>query len=184
MHCTFARVFLFSVFEKNRMNRLLLLLLASTFFWQAACNHRQDVLNKSRFTKKQEYYKGAENTPRTDPKDQYTFMPEATVYFDFNSSSLNYDGMKTLDLFFSNEVSKNPYEAYFVEGNTDSVGSEDYNLVLSEKRANAVIAYLISMGSSASQFSILARGELNPIADNTLNPELNRRVIIYRKTKN
>ncbi len=166
------------------MKRILFIIGISTFFWQAACHHRNSIENKSRFTLPQEYYKGAENTPRTDPKEEFTYLPEVTVYFDFNKTYLSTESKAKLTEFY-NKILKSQSEAvYFVEGNTDSVGSEDYNLVLSEKRAQTVIAFLVHLGAYPQQFSLLARGELNPIADDELYPQLNRRVILYKKTKN
>jgi outer membrane protein OmpA-like peptidoglycan-associated protein len=41
---------------------------------------------------------------------------------------------------------KNPNYKWIVEGNTDSVGTDDYNLKLSERRAQSVVSYLIQKG--------------------------------------
>ncbi len=166
------------------MKRLLLFLLISTFFWQAACYSKKPVANKSKFTKEQVYYMNPENTPRTDPENVFTFTPEVTVYFDYNQSKITEKAGELLYIYVNTVLKKEPHTEFFVEGNTDSSGSQDYNMVLSEKRANEVIKYLTYLGANPSKFSVLAKGELNPIADNTENPELNRRVIIYRKSKN
>ena len=63
-------------------------------------------------------------------------------------------------------------------GHTDSVGTEESNLILSRNRANSVADYLISEGVSAERVLTIGHGELRPIADNgTENGrQLNRRV--------
>jgi OOP family OmpA-OmpF porin len=53
-----------------------------------------------------------------------------------------------------------------VQGHTDSVGSDAYNKSLSEKRAKAVMDYLISKGISADRLSFAGKGELDPVATN------------------
>jgi outer membrane protein OmpA-like peptidoglycan-associated protein len=61
---------------------------------------------------------------------------------------------------------------------TDDVGSNDYNLALSQKRANAVKNYLLKKGASANQLQAKGYGEISPVApnDNDANRALNRRV--------
>ena len=53
-----------------------------------------------------------------------------------------------------------------VEGNTDSVGSDVYNMRLSQKRAEAVVAYLVGKGVAASRLKAVGFGESKPVADN------------------
>lgn len=65
-----------------------------------------------------------------------------------------------------------------IEGHTDSAGNEPYNLALSQRRAEAVKAYLVSQGIDASRVDAVGRGEDYPVADNTspAGRQLNRRV--------
>jgi outer membrane protein OmpA-like peptidoglycan-associated protein len=67
-----------------------------------------------------------------------------------------------------------------VEGHTDSIGSEAYNMQLSQRRADSVRSYLISRGYPADMIEASGIGEIRPIASNS-NPEgrsNNRRVEI------
>ena len=67
-----------------------------------------------------------------------------------------------------------------VEGHTDSVGSDDANLKLSQARAESVRAYLVSQGVKSDRITAVGKGESTPIADNK-SPEgraNNRRVEI------
>ncbi|MBI4446563.1 MAG: OmpA family protein [Acidobacteria bacterium] len=65
-----------------------------------------------------------------------------------------------------------------VEGHTDSVGSEEYNQALSERRAEAVRAYLIAQGVSPDSITARGFGESQPVASNThaAGRQQNRRV--------
>lgn len=67
-----------------------------------------------------------------------------------------------------------------IEGHTDSVGTDEANLGLSERRAKAVRDYLVSKGVSAGSITSTGLGESRPVADNK-SPEgraNNRRVEI------
>ncbi len=65
-----------------------------------------------------------------------------------------------------------------IEGHTDSIASEIYNLALSKRRANSVKAQFIKMGVEASKLETIGYGESQPIVDNKTkeNRQLNRRV--------
>jgi outer membrane protein OmpA-like peptidoglycan-associated protein len=65
-----------------------------------------------------------------------------------------------------------------IEGHTDSMGSEDYNLQLSEQRALAVQSALMQRGVQGSQISTAGKGEGLPVASNdtAAGRQQNRRV--------
>lgn len=67
-----------------------------------------------------------------------------------------------------------------VAGHTDSTGSDNYNLTLSQQRAQSVSSYLISQGNDARRFYTQGFGESQPIADNGTDAgrAANRRVEI------
>jgi outer membrane protein OmpA-like peptidoglycan-associated protein len=67
-----------------------------------------------------------------------------------------------------------------IEGYTDTTGSADFNLKLSQQRADAVRAFLISQGLSADTITSKGLGQANPVADNSTaaGRKLNRRVEI------
>jgi outer membrane protein OmpA-like peptidoglycan-associated protein len=77
-------------------------------------------------------------------------------------------------------LSANPQTRIIIEGHTDSRGAEDYNQVLSERRARAVATELMSRGISPDQLQTLGRSKGYPVASND-TPEgrqQNRRVEI------
>jgi len=53
-----------------------------------------------------------------------------------------------------------------IEGHTDSVGPEAYNMKLSLQRAEAVMKYLVSQGVDADRMEVLGKGEDYPVASN------------------
>lgn len=75
---------------------------------------------------------------------------------------------------------RNPERTALIEGFTDDVGVPSANVELSQRRANAVMTALISMGVAADRLTTLAHGEDNPTADNTTaaGRQMNRRVEI------
>jgi len=70
---------------------------------------------------------------------------------------------------------------FIVEGHTDSTGSDKINNELSQKRAEAVMNYLIENGFPAEKIKAVGYGSANPIGDNKTSKgrQANRRVEIY-----
>lgn len=75
-------------------------------------------------------------------------------------------------------LGKYPDRTAAIEGYTDSVGTEDYNQGLSERRADSVRAYLVSQGVDSSRLSASGKGERSPVAGNDTaeGRQQNRRV--------
>ena len=73
--------------------------------------------------------------------DDYKVANQATVLFKFNSAVLSDDDKQQLDQLASNAGSMKRY-FIAVEGYTDTIGTADYNLQLSRRRADAVVLYL------------------------------------------
>jgi outer membrane protein OmpA-like peptidoglycan-associated protein len=67
-----------------------------------------------------------------------------------------------------------------IQGFTDSIGNEHYNLELSERRAESVLRYLVGKNVPLYRISIVGLGKANPIADNKTpkGRDQNRRVEI------
>ncbi len=76
-----------------------------------------------------------------------------------------------------------PNSIVHVVGHTDSVGSDAYNLRLSEQRALAVVDYLASIGVARDRLRSEGRGETEPRDTNASEAgrQLNRRVELYVK---
>ena len=71
------------------------------------------------------------------------------IYFGFDSAVLDADGSSLLDRFASVVLEFYPEATLVVEGFTDKAGSEEYNLALGQRRADAVRDYLLQRGGLA-----------------------------------
>lgn len=103
----------------------------------------------------------------------------AGVGFETNSATLTSESRAVLDPVAAN-LQKYSQLQIELQGHTDSSGSDQYNLDLSQRRADAVREYLLAQGVSASQVVAQGYGESQPIADNS-TPQgraQNRRVVM------
>jgi len=75
-----------------------------------------------------------------------------------------------------------PFATALVEGHTDSVGADAYNLALSDRRAKSVFDYLTSRGVDPARIKSVGKGESEPVADNKTaeGRQENRRVMLIR----
>ncbi len=75
-------------------------------------------------------------------------------------------------------LNKHPEIRVMAEGHTDSVGSAEYNLILSKARADAVRSTIIARGISPERVTAVGRGEVSPVASNNTSAgrQQNRRV--------
>jgi outer membrane protein OmpA-like peptidoglycan-associated protein len=87
------------------------------------------------------------------------------VTFDTNSVAVR-PGLYTEIDRISEVLSGYPQTVILVEGHTDSAGSEDYNLDLSERRADAVKGLIINRGVAPQRVETAAYGESMPISSN------------------
>ena len=123
------------------------------------------------------------NTPAGAKVDKVGCPLEQTlkVLFDFDSAELRPESITELErvVTFMNDV---PFATSLIEGHTDSVGSDAYNLKLSDRRAKSVYDYLTSRGVDPARLSSIGHGEAKPIADNATaeGRQLNRRVMLIR----
>lgn len=99
------------------------------------------------------------------------------IFFDFDSSVVKKES--TLELNRVIELMKNnPTMVVEISAHTDNKGSDDYNLKLSQARAESVVMYLKSNGITANRLKAVGYGESKPTVENTSdeNRALNRRV--------
>ncbi len=101
------------------------------------------------------------------------------VLFEFNQADLINGAARNLDPLVK-ALTKDPTQSVIVEGHTDNIGSKEYNLSLSERRADAVKAYLLSQGIAETRVSTEGLGFEFPVASNETNAgrQQNRRVEI------
>ena len=90
---------------------------------------------------------------------------QADTLYDFDKASLKPEGMATLDK-IARDLSKIKLEVIIAVGNTDSVGSDAYNMALGQRRAQSVKTYLVSKGVDGSRIYTESKGKSNPVASN------------------
>ena len=108
---------------------------------------------------------------------------QGDVLFDFDQSYIRDDARPVLAR-LAEALQALPDARVEITGHTDSKGSDDYNLALSQRRADAVRDWLALLGLSAVTMTTAGAGEASPVAPNTTagggdNPEgrqQNRRV--------
>jgi peptidoglycan-associated lipoprotein len=87
------------------------------------------------------------------------------VHFDFDRFNLRPDALKILDDAVA-KLQANPSINVTIEGHADSVGTQQYNLALGDRRANAARDYLLMRGIAASRLRTISYGEDRPIDTN------------------
>ncbi len=102
--------------------------------------------------------------PPPPQRPAYTFQLQM-VHFEFDKSSLTTGARDTLNN-VANTLKANPDVRVDVVGHTDWVGTNAYNMRLSEARALTVKNYLVAQGVAADRITIRWRGEEEPAADN------------------
>lgn len=106
-----------------------------------------------------------------------TIVSLADILFDFDKATLKRDVEFAL-VKVSTILNQFPEMQIAVEGHTDNVGTEAYNLDLSRRRAQAVFDFLVSQEVEASRMASEGFGMTRPVAENTTDEgrQANRRV--------
>jgi peptidoglycan-associated lipoprotein len=103
---------------------------------------------------------GTANTPLT--MDQQIQRAMQSVLFEFDKAEIGPDQTARLETAAA-FLKQNPNLKFTIEGHCDERGSEEYNLALGDRRANAVKQFLIRQGLSESRFATVSYGEERPL---------------------
>lgn len=87
------------------------------------------------------------------------------IYFEINEAYLLKESLNILDRMIES-MNQNPQIRLEVRGHTDSTGTKEHNQKLSERRADAVIEYMIKNGISPERLKAVGFGETKPVDDN------------------
>lgn len=108
----------------------------------------------------------------------------SNVFYEFDSWELKKESVSELEK-LNKLLADNKDIVVEIGGFTDSIGSESYNQVLSEKRAKSVVNYLLEKGIAADRLTYKGYGASLPVGNNVTNSgrQLNRRteVKVLRK---
>lgn len=116
---------------------------------------------------------------KAEQTERGIIMTLENIVFAFNSAELQPGGEMTVTR-IAHYLTNFPNRYILIEGFTDNVGSEEYNLKLSRERAESVRQSLVRHGVSPRRISIAGLGEAYPVAPNTTEAgrQQNRRVEI------
>ncbi len=121
---------------------------------------------------------------RAKPTPRGMVLTLGDVLFDTAKATLKPGAYPTIDR-LAEALKNEPDRQVVIEGHTDSVGSDEYNQGLSERRAESVQSALLERGVRSEQIRAFGKGESTPIASND-NPggrQQNRRVeMIFANT--
>lgn len=110
-----------------------------------------------------------------------TVLSDDRVRFGFDSSELSDEARAMLDDLAADLRQRNENVYIEIQGHTDATGSDDYNLELGQKRADAVQRYLnLRHAVALNRMSVVSYGESAPVADNETRDgrSANRRVVL------
>ncbi|MBD2811650.1 porin OmpA [Xenorhabdus sp. Vera] len=92
------------------------------------------------------------------------FTLRSDVLFNFNKSTLKQEGKQELDNLYNQLANIDPTQGnVLVIGYTDRIGSQNFNLPLSQKRAQSVVDYLVAKGIPAGSIQAEGRGKESPV---------------------
>lgn len=127
--------------------------------------------------------RGLEPQPRPQLPPATKISVALNVFFEFNSDRILSRYYTDLDM-LGTVLERHAGQYYYIEGHTDSVGSDAYNQRLSERRAQSVRRYLVSHFTIPPE-RLVARGygESQPRTtnENDQGRKINRRVEVVRK---
>jgi outer membrane protein OmpA-like peptidoglycan-associated protein len=102
---------------------------------------------------------------------------DSGLLFAFDSAEIQNTARENLEK-LARSLNDYPESEVLIVGHTDSVGNENYNMGLSQRRSQSAKNYLVSQGIPGDRIRVEGRGELEPIADNDTEAgrQENRRV--------
>jgi len=150
------------------------------------------------YAQKDGYYSSSDNIDLTDIHESKTItrdiklvsikdMTNSNIKVRMNNIFFEFDKFELMKSSFPELqrlvklLNENKKIKVHIEGHTDNIGTEDYNIELSRKRAESVRNYLTAKGIDKSRFTIMGFGSSIPVADNNTDEGKaeNRRVEIW-----
>jgi len=109
-------------------------------------------------------------------------LSRRSIYFDFDSYTVKSDYQPLLDA-HARYLRSHPNHHVLIQGNTDERGSSEYNLALGQKRSEAVLRDLETLGVPDSQLEAVSFGKEKPVAlghDEAAWAQNRRADLVYR----
>ena len=103
----------------------------------------------------------ASNAEVDDATAMRRLLTGPVAYFEFDKADLTAEDMQKLQV-LAQEMKAHATAHILITGNTDEVGTEEYNLALGQRRAQVARTYLITLGVSPSRLDTVSYGEERP----------------------
>ena len=107
--------------------------------------------------------KASSSMPKNISLDSMAIFANATVYFEFDKSSLTSKSIQTLKSAVD-ALNENSTIEVTLSGHADERGTREYNLALGQRRAESVSDYLVLNGINKSRITVKSFGEEKPLA--------------------
>lgn len=116
--------------------------------------------------------------PAQPPKPSWQKPVLNNILFDFDKAVLKPEGQAIADQVIQH-MKEWPNTVVTIEGHTCNIGTEQYNMGLGQRRADAVKKYMVEKGIDASRITTISYGESRPAVpnDTPANRKLNRRAV-------
>lgn len=167
------------VTPQDARSALRLTLIAAGALTLAACSHgpkpAYPTSQATQAPRGAEPSRPSANPNRTEPVTQnalpgserdFTVNVGDRVYFDYDMYAIRSDAAPLLDA-QADWLKRYPAVQVRIEGNADERGTEEYNLALGARRANAVREYLVAHGVAATRMTTVSYGKERPIDTGT-----------------
>ena len=103
----------------------------------------------------------ASNAEVDDATAMRRLLTGPVAYFEFDKADLTSEDMQKLQV-LAQELKAHATAHILIAGNTDEVGTEEYNLALGERRAQVARTYLVTLGISPTRLDTVSYGEERP----------------------
>lgn len=141
--------------------------------------HKEEV--KKELTEAQEAVSRAQGKLTQGKLLYEVTLSDESVFFNYKASELSKEAVAALDMFAKNLIKENKDVYIEIQGHTDDIGNEDYNMKLGQARADAVKTYLYTKHKIPLQrMSVFSYGESKPLVANKDKAarSKNRRVVL------
>ena len=141
---------------KNKINFFIVI------FFLSSCSS-MNITEENVYSDEVKTVKASSSMPENISLDSMAIFANATVYFEFDKSSLTSKSIQTLKSAVD-ALNENSTLQVTLSGHADERGTREYNLALGQRRAESVSEYLVLNGIKKSRITVKSFGEEKPLA--------------------
>ena len=141
---------------KNKINFFIVI------FFLSSCSS-MNITEENVYSDEVKTVKASSSMPENISLDSMAIFANATVYFEFDKSTLTSKSIQTLKSAVD-ALNENSTIEVTLSGHADERGTREYNLALGQRRAESVSDYLVLNGIKKSRITVKSFGEEKPLA--------------------